>query len=263
MQARLQVQDVVLRYRDTTVLDGVSLEGSSGETIGIIGPNGAGKTSMLNAICGMVRLSSGSIYLDDRRLHTMPPHQVIASGIGRSFQATEYFQDMTPLDLVDLAEIPNSLLHAARRRKATATRGRVGSRRLAMETLEDFGLAEYARVRLIELPNGIQKRADIARATVSGSRVLLLDEPTSGLSSAERPLIESLLNKLRSAGKLIILVDHDPGFVARNCERVVAMNYGKVLSVGTAEEVLTSAAVKESYLGPEDLKLFTTGSASG
>lgn len=251
----LSANDVTVRYGPTTVLDGVSMTGTSGQTIGIIGPNGAGKTSMLNAICGLARLSQGSIHLDNRPLHAMRPHQVMAIGVGRSFQTTEYFHHLTPLDLVELAEVPNSLLRAALRRKASSSRSS-SSRSQAMSTLETYGLAEFARTPLADLPNGIQKRVDIARATVSGTHVLLLDEPTSGLSVAERPLIEALLTQVRSSDKIIVLVDHDPGFVARNCQHVVAMNYGKVITSGSAHEVLSSDAVKESYLGPQDAMLF-------
>jgi branched-chain amino acid transport system ATP-binding protein len=241
--ALLVMDDATVAYGESVVLDGMSLSAQAGETIGIIGPNGAGKTSTLNAIGGLVRLRRGTVHMAGLRLDRMRPDAVVRHGIGRSFQSTEYFKNLTPTQLVELASA------GPRNRRNAGGDGGVPIR--AAQVLEMFDLLDSASTRLVDLPNGLQKRADMARATVSGTRILLLDEPTSGLSAAERPGVEAILRQIHSPDRLVIMVDHDPAFVARNCDRVVAMNFGKCLASGNPDAVLRSPEVRESYLGAE------------
>jgi ABC-type branched-subunit amino acid transport system ATPase component len=119
----------------------------------------------------------------------------------------------------------------------------------AIEALERLDIAHVARKRLGELPSGVQKLVDLARAILAGPSVLLLDEPTSGVSAEERQLVRQALDDLRTEGRTIMVIDHDPGFVASCCDRVVCMNFGTVLVTGTPDEVLSSDEVRRSYLG--------------
>lgn len=246
----LTVTDVTLAFSGTTVLDGVSLDVAPGERVGILGPNGAGKTSTLNVICGVVRLQAGTVTFGGRRLDRMRPHQVGKLGIGRSFQTTEYFGSLTPIQLMLLHRVGRSLAGAARHGGMVRSNSRDPDVAAARAGLERVGLAEFMDAPLTSLPYGIQKRADFARALDAGTALVLLDEPTSGLAVEERDQLGQLLTEERSSERSFLVIDHDPDFLAANCDRLVAMNFGRVLTSGTARDVLSNPEVAESYLGP-------------
>jgi branched-chain amino acid transport system ATP-binding protein len=245
----LVVANVSVEINGTKILDDISLTARPGDVLGIIGPNGAGKTSLLNVITGALVTTAGSVTYAGVRLDTQRPHRVAALGVGRSFQSTQYFMDMTALDLVSLAFVENRLI--PRRRSARAGGGNADRQQQAYEALDRLGAAEFADRRLGDLPLGVQKRVDFARAVVGGSRLLLLDEPTSGLSSEERENLGPVIRGLQSPDRIILLIDHDPAFVAQECSRLMAMNFGQVLAEGSPREVLTGAAVAEAYLGKD------------
>jgi branched-chain amino acid transport system ATP-binding protein len=246
----LTVSDVTLAFSGTTVLEGVSLEVAPGERVGILGPNGAGKTSTLNVICGVVRVQGGSVNFGGRRLDRMRPHQIGKLGVGRSFQTTEYFGSLTPIQLMLLHRVGRSLPGAARHGGLIRSTSRDPDVVAARAALERVGLAEFIDEPLTSLPYGIQKRADFARALDAGPALALLDEPTSGLAVEEREQLGALLTEERAGGRSFLVIDHDPDFLAANCDRLVAMNFGRVLTSGTPREVLTNPEVAESYLGP-------------
>ncbi|SEG92948.1 branched-chain amino acid transport system ATP-binding protein [Thermomonospora echinospora] len=247
---RLRVDGVDVDLGGVRILRGVTFDVRPGEVFGIVGPNGAGKTTILNVIDGIVRPSAGTVRYGDVDLCRVRPHDMRKHGIGRSLQSTHYFRDLTALQLVALGELPNSIVGALRfaghrkRRKAQAE-----ARDKGMEALRQFGLEQYANRPLSELSSAVQKLVDIARAVVTGGELLLLDEPTSGVSGHERGGIGEALRRLRTLGRTIVLIDHDPGFVTGNCDRLMAMNFGEVLDVGLPDEVMSSEAVKRSYLG--------------
>ena len=243
MSAELRLRDVAVTLGGVRILDDVSLEVRAGETFGIIGPNGAGKTTVLNAISGVVPLQAGSISLAGVDLASTRPHRRRELGIGRSLQTTQYYRELTSLELVALSAAPNTLASALRLRAHRAGGG------AAMDALERLALADVAHTRVGELPSGVQKLVDLARAILAGRSVLLLDEPTSGVGAHERRLVRSVLDELGAEGRTIVVVDHDPGFVASCCERIVCMNFGAVLVTGPPDEVLASDEVRRSYLG--------------
>ena len=251
MSAELRLRDVAVTLGGVRILDAVSLEVHAGETFGIIGPNGAGKTTVLNAISGVVPLQTGSVELDGVDLAGTRPHRRRELGIGRSLQTTQYHRDLTALELVALSVAPNALVPALRLQahRDRGDRADRGDRGPAMEALERLALADVAHTRVGELPSGVQKLVDLARAILAGRSVLLLDEPTSGVGAPERRLVASVLAELGEEGRTIVVVDHDPGFVAACCERVVCMNFGAVLVTGPPDEVLASDEVRRSYLG--------------
>ncbi|MFF5257929.1 ABC transporter ATP-binding protein [Actinomadura viridis] len=247
----LRVDGVDVDLGGVRILRDVTFDVRPGEVFGIVGPNGAGKTTILNVIGGIVRPSAGTVRYGDVDLCRVRPHEMREHGIGRSLQSTHYFRDLTALQLVALGELPNSVMgalrfagHRGRRRKAEPAVDHTG-----MEVLTRFGLQQYADRPLSELSSAVQKLVDIARAVVAGGELLLLDEPTSGVSGHERGAIGEALKRLRTLGRTIVLIDHDPGFVTGNCDRLMAMNFGEVLNVGLPDEVMNSEAVKRSYLG--------------
>jgi branched-chain amino acid transport system ATP-binding protein len=254
---RLEVENIDVHLGGTQILRDISFDVEPGTTFGIIGPNGAGKTTLLNVISGVVRPTAGRVRFGGEDLRNVRPHHIRSHGIGRSLQSTHYFRDLTVLQLVALGELPNTVLGALRFATHRSARG---LKRLesgahstrAAEALEQFELTAYADRPLSELSSAVQKTVDIARAVVSGTHLLLLDEPTSGVSGQARGAIGDVLTKLRGLGRTVVLIDHDPGFVVSNCDRVLAMNYGEVLHIGSPDEVMNNATVKKSYLGESD-----------
>jgi branched-chain amino acid transport system ATP-binding protein len=224
------------------ILQGVTFDVRPGESFGIVGPNGAGKTTILNVITGIVRPSAGTVRYGDADLLGTRPHNIRRHGIGRSLQSTQYFRDLTALQLVALGRLPNTILGAlsfsAHRRQEQAS-----------EVLDQLGLTPYADRPLGELSSAVQKLVDIARAVLTGTHLILLDEPTSGVSGQERGMIGDALARLRQLGRTIVLIDHDPGFATANCDRLMAMNFGQVLHVGRPADVMDHEVVRRSYLG--------------
>jgi branched-chain amino acid transport system ATP-binding protein len=174
----------------------VTFDVRPGEAFGIVGPNGAGKTTILNVISGVVRPATGTVRYGDTDLLRILPHDMRRQGIGRSLQSTHYFRDLTVLQLVALAELPNSVTCAVRftahriRPPRGLIRARISSGR-GMHALEQLGLEGYADRPLHELSSAVQKLVDIARAVVAGTELLLLDEPTSRLVQLDNAASES------------------------------------------------------------------------
>jgi branched-chain amino acid transport system ATP-binding protein len=252
---QLVVEGVDVYLGGTRILHQISFSVRPGETFGIIGPNGAGKTTLLNVISCVIRPASGSVTYGGVDLRQTRAHNIRDHGIGRSLQSTHYFRDLTALELVALGELPNTVVgamgfgtHRQRRFGKQAAKGSERTDRAA-DALAQFGLTPYAGRRLGELSSAVQKLVDIARAVVSGTHLLLLDEPTSGVSGQSRGSISDALKQLRELGRTTVLIDHDPGFVTANCDRVLAMNFGEVLHIGLPDEVMNSPVVKRSYLG--------------
>jgi branched-chain amino acid transport system ATP-binding protein len=265
---RLVVEGIDVHLGGTQILRNLSFEVEPGSTFGIIGPNGAGKTTLLNVISGVVHPTAGSVHYGGVNLRNVRPHRLRDHGIGRSLQSTHYFRDLTVLQLVALGELPNTVLgalrfgvHRSSRRLKGLESGRLGAR--AAEALDQFDLTAYADRPLSELSSAVQKTVDIARAVVSGTHLLLLDEPTSGVSGEARGAIAEALRRLRSLGRTVVLIDHDPGFVVSNCDRAMAMNFGEVLHIGSPDEVMSNETVKKSYLGEsaEDSTQAATGAS--
>ncbi|MET0767633.1 MAG: ATP-binding cassette domain-containing protein [Aeromicrobium sp.] len=246
----LALRNIDVDLSGVSILRDISFEVEPGQTFGIVGPNGAGKTTILNVISGLVHPIGGDVVFKDSSILGVTPHRVPRLGIGRSLQSTSYFADLTVLNLVALGGLKNSvwgaLTYKDHRRTTFSPRAR---RSEAMESLELLGLERYANRPLHELSTAVQKLVDMARALAVGTDLLLLDEPTSGVSAKERRIISDALTRVRSLGRAVVLIDHDPGFVIDNCERLMAMNFGRVLHIGEPGEVMASPEVKQSYLG--------------
>jgi branched-chain amino acid transport system ATP-binding protein len=246
----LELQHIDVRLNDVSILRDVNFDVKQGETFGIVGPNGAGKTTILNVVSGIVRPVAGDVVFNGKSIKGAAPHRVPDLGIGRSLQSTHYFADLTVLNLITLGFLPNSVWGALRFNDHRRTRAHKDeARNRALDVIKLLGLTAYADRPLGELSSAMQKLADMGRAVAVGSRLILLDEPTSGVSLKERGAIAEALQTLRGLGRTIVLIDHDPGFVVANCDRLMAMNFGEVLRVGEPREVMGSAEVRKSYLG--------------
>jgi ABC-type branched-subunit amino acid transport system ATPase component len=220
----------------------------------LIGPNGAGKTTAINAITGAVHVSEGRIALDGEDIANHPPHEISRRGIGRTFQHVEAFSDMSVLDnvLVGVARHMPVALAAA----ALATRGARASEHTARETafaiLERFDLMPHRDTRAADLPFGVLKRMDLARALAARPSLLLMDEPTSGMSESEADSAIAAARELAEAQQITLLViEHNMRVMMALADTVTVMQNGAVIADGTPAEIQRSAAVIEAYLGEE------------
>jgi branched-chain amino acid transport system ATP-binding protein len=251
VSAALEVRDAVLRFGGIRAVDGVSFEVEPQTTFGVVGPNGAGKTALLNCISGVYRLHSGDVRVFGESVTAQRPDHIAAMGVARTFQSTEHFKEFRVVDYLLLGRV-----HQMRASVLGSTvawplmeRGERRERAAAMDLLEKLELVPYARECLAELPYGVQKRVDIARAIASDPRIVLLDEPTSGTTSSERGPISDAIRMIGAAGVTVVMVDHDVDFVSRHCSRLLVMNFGKPIGVGTPHEMLQRADVAEAFLG--------------
>lgn len=245
------VIDLAVHFGGVIALQGVGLSVHCGEVLAVIGPNGSGKSTLFNAITGFVDVTEGRVLVDDRDVANIPAHKRIASGISRTFQTPRINPADTVEDAVLCGFYPSAksgfwsgLLHPAAMRRSE-NELKADCRRL----LENLNLSGVAHQFLNELPMGLVRMVDIARAMAASPNYLLLDEPAAGLSQAEQNVFAEQVRRLAMQGVGILLVEHNFRLVKSLADRVVVLDRGKVLLRGTAEEVSREPEFISAYLG--------------
>jgi branched-chain amino acid transport system ATP-binding protein len=229
-----------------------NLELRSGELVGIIGPNGAGKTTVFNLITGVYQASEGSIRLRDVELVGKTPHQITALRVGRTFQNIRLFRDLTVLDNVRIAHYAQvryspleALLHLGRYPREEQRIIENSRRLLSIFKLEHL-VGEIAK----NLPYGLQRRLEIARALAIDPELLLLDEPAAGMNPNEIDQLMAFIQWIRREFKLtILLIEHQMKLVMGICERIKVLDFGETLAEGPPEAIQKNPKVLEAYLG--------------
>jgi branched-chain amino acid transport system ATP-binding protein len=250
----LEVEDLLLRFGGVTAVDGMNMTVEKGEILSVIGPNGAGKTSVFNCISGFYRPTSGSIRFLGSEITKTRPSEITKMGMARTFQNLRLFRDMSILDNVKTglhSRISQHWYHAF-----LHTPGFAKSEKfiddMARGWLEFVGFDGDENVYVTQLPYGEQRRVEIARALCTSPQLLLLDEPAAGLNHAEKRALIDLIRKIQGLGVSIVLIEHDMGLVMDISERIIVLNYGKEIAVGTPEEIRNDPLVIEAYLGAEE-----------
>lgn len=231
----LNVRNLSKRFGGLLALDGVQFSVPQGQTMGLLGPNGAGKTTLFNALVGLIRPDAGSITLEGRELVGLKPHRVAAFGLTKTFQNVALFQKCTVLD---------NVLTAGLLRLGVAE-----ARELALHCLQRVGLANVVAKAAGDLSFPERARVELARALCTQPRVLLLDEVMAGLSPVEMEEVLTLIRQLRDEGLTLIIVEHHMKAITSVCQRVLVLNFGKLLADGPPQIVARDPAVIEAYLG--------------
>lgn len=253
-QVLLKVSDMTITFGGLVALDSVSFDVDEGSILGLIGPNGAGKTTLFNCITRLYKPDSGSITFAGKNLLHVPPHGVAAAGITRTFQNLALFPSLTVIENVLVGRhhlLKVDPVSSAFRLPQVRKEEKV-ARNEAEKALEFLGLTPYRDALVKSLPYGLQKRVETARAIVGEPRLLLLDEPAGGLNHEEVVRLGDEIEALRDNFKLtILIVEHHMSLVMGISDRVVVLDFGKRIAVGTPDEVRTNPAVIEAYLGGE------------
>jgi branched-chain amino acid transport system ATP-binding protein len=240
----LRTEDLRRRFGEFVAVDGVDLAVERGELRGLIGPNGAGKTTLFRLLAGELAPSGGHVYLDGEDVTGWSVHRLARAGVGRAFQVTNLFPELTVRENVLAA-------HNGRKRLLSpVARYRHDEPALAAvrDHLEQVGLAARADVRVSELSHAEAKTLELALALATEPDLLLLDEPTAGLAADETRRIRDLVDGLREA-YTVVLVEHDVDLVLDLADRVTVLHQGRVLAEGTAEEIREDERVREVYFG--------------
>lgn len=243
----LEVDRVTRRFGGVTALDGVSLSVPEGRIIGVIGPNGAGKTTVFNVITGAYPPSEGDVRFLGTSLKGRASHRIARAGIARTFQNLRLFPSMTVLEHLIVAQQQAGVLGAL-------LPVRLGDRKVldrAEEVLSFFGLEEYRNRLARELPYGLQRKVEMARALSMRPRLLLLDEPVAGMTHEETAEVAALLKRLKATGVAMLLIEHDMTFVMGLCDYLYVLDFGQLIARGAPEEVRNNPAVLDAYLGAD------------
>lgn len=249
--AILRVESVALKFGGIQALRGVSMDVREGELYGLIGPNGAGKSSLLNCISGFYRPQAGTVHIATVDVTHKRPDAIARMGLGRTFQAAHLSPDLTVLEscmvgwqLQARARLVEVALSLPRARSDERE-----ARQAALAMLDRLQLSKFAGVRAIDLPFGLQKRVEIARALCSSPKTLLLDEPASGLNPGEVDAMANLVAEINAGGVTVLIVEHNMRFIMAICQRICVLHHGQTLAIGTPTEVQRNQAVIDAYLG--------------
>jgi len=250
----LQIRNLTHYFGGLRAVHNFHTEIEPGDLKGLIGPNGAGKTTIFNLVTGIYKPTEGEIIFNGTNIVGKRPNEITDLGIGRTFQNMRLWRHLTALDHIKIAfhsKINYGLVGAffgTKHRREEEEEIEEKSR----ELLRMMGIEQYADQIILNLPYGIQRKVEIARALATGPRLLLLDEPTAGMSPAEMLEIMDLIQKIREElGLAIWLIEHRMKLVMTICELIQVLDFGEIIAEGPPEEIKKNPRVIKAYLGEE------------
>jgi branched-chain amino acid transport system ATP-binding protein len=249
-----EADNISIAFGGIKAVDGVTFNVAEGEIFAIVGPNGAGKSTIFNLVSRIYEPTGGRLAFQGQDITNVPPHTIARRGIARTFQNIELFEHATVLDNLLIGRHcrakPNIL---AEMLFAPSVRRQELEHREAVEEVIDFlNLANYRDQRISGLPYGVRKVVELARALCAKPKLLLLDEPASGLNTEETEEVAFWIDDIKNdLGVTVIMIEHDMSLVSAVSDRVLALNNGRMLALGTPTEVQSNPAVIEAYLGGE------------
>lgn len=243
----LETRDLSRHFGGLKAVEGVNLRVYGGNLHSIIGPNGAGKTTLFNLLSGALKPTRGQILLHSQDITQIPPYRTAHLGVGRSYQITNIFPNLTVFENVRLAA---QALGGDNFKLFTPAGRYKRYEEAAYQALADTGLTASAATPARSLPHGDKRRLELAILVAQDLDVWLLDEPTAGLASEQVPAFMGLLNQVRKSGnKTVLLVEHNMNVVMSMSDRISVMHLGELLAEGTPAEIMANSDVQQAYLG--------------
>ncbi|MBI9096546.1 MAG: ABC transporter ATP-binding protein [Sphaerochaeta sp.] len=255
----LRTEHICMYFGGLHAVEDVSMEIQQGDIYGIIGPNGAGKTTLFNACTGFNNPTKGKVFLCGDDITSLKPEQIAKKGMARTFQNIKLFKFMSVLDNIKIgfhlnlkSNLVDAILHTKRFGTDEAYAIEKGK-----EILNLVGLSKYTDTKAGNLPYGVQRKVEIARALAINPKILLLDEPAAGMNPNETKELSDYILKINELGYTIGVIEHDMKFVMSTCNKILVLNFGQKICEGTPDIVKTNQGVREAYFG----KGFVSGEA--
>ncbi|MDP4152405.1 MAG: ABC transporter ATP-binding protein [Bacillota bacterium] len=252
MSIILEVNNLSVQFGGLKAVENFQIEINDGELVGLIGPNGAGKTTVFNLLTGVYQATNGDIFIDGKLVRGKKPHQISRYGLARTFQNIRLFKKMSVIDNVKIAfhknmhcSLPEAILRLPRYWKEEKQMDNK-----AKELLAVFGLENLSDQLADNLPYGQQRKLEIARALATQPKILLLDEPAAGMNPTETQDLMNTIKFIRDKfGVSVLLIEHDMNLVMGICERIVVLDYGNTIAMGTPAQIAADPKVIGAYLG--------------
>ncbi len=248
----LVAKNLGIRFGGLKAVDNFNITVKEKELIGLIGPNGAGKTTVFNLLTGVYKPTEGTIELNGKQIINKKVHEIVSLGSSRTFQNIRLFKDMTVLDNIKIAyhnRMSYGIIASIFKTKKFKNEEAIADN-IAIELLKVFDLEDKKDTIAKNLPYGMQRKLEIARALATNPKLLLLDEPAAGMNPQETKELMQTIKLIKDKFNLsILLIEHDMKLVMGICERIIVLDYGKIIAKGRPNEIRNNADVIKAYLG--------------